>query len=412
MNADPEAERRRARRVDVRRRQVRRRRTAGAAVLVAVAGVGIWAAATLASGQDDGPAGTNSVATIALTATDTTASVPAAAATTAAATAAAATTPGLSRRRVTIAWVGDTVLASKYGMPPDAGRRSMAAVVGPLRSADLAFANLEETLSRLPDTKCGSSPNCYSFQAPPSMARLMTAAGFDVVNLANNHADDFGLGGQRSTERALKAAGLRWTGRPGQITLMRRAGVRIALLGFAPYRWAARLEQLRVAQALVRRAASRADLVVVAMHAGAEGSGAVHVPHGTEYFLGENRGDSRTFAHAVIDAGADLVVGSGPHVIRGMERYHGRLIAYSTGNFTGYKNFGTGGTLSLSAILRVELRGDGGFAGGKWVSLALDGNALPHPDASNASARLVAQLSREDFGASAARVDADGTIRP
>jgi hypothetical protein len=151
---------------------------------------------------------------------------------------------------------------------------------------------------------------------------------------------------------------------------------------------------------------------VVAMHAGAEGSGAIHVPHGTEYFLGENRGDSRAFAHAVINAGADLVVGSGPHVIRGMERYHGRLIAYSTGNFAGYKNFGTGGTLSLSAILRVELQGDGGFAGGQWVSLTLDGNALPHPDPSHASARLVAQLSREDFGSSAARVGADGTIRP
>ena len=108
-----------------------------------------------------------------------------------------------------------------------------------------------------------------------------------------------------------------------------------------------------------------------------------------------------------IDAGADLVVGSGPHVIRGVERYHGRLIAYSLGNFVGYKNFGTGGTLSLSAILSVRLRGDGAFAGGTWTSLRLDGDALPHPDSSNASARLVAQLSRDDFGA-AARADRSG----
>ncbi len=304
------------------------------------------------------------------------------------------------------------MLASKYGMPPDAGRGSMAPVVAPLRAADLAFANLEETLSQLPDTKCGGSPNCFAFQAPPSMAKLMTTAGFDVVNLANNHADDFGAAGQRSTERALRKAGLRWTGRPGQITIMRRSGMRIALLGFAPYRWAPRLEQVRVAQALVRKAARQADIVVVAMHAGAEGSGAMHVPHGTETFLGENRGDSRRFTHAVIDAGADLVVGSGPHVIRGMERYHGRLIAYSLGNFLGYKNFGTGGMLSLSAILSVELRGDGAFVGGTWVSLLLDGNALPHPDPSGASARMVAKLSREDFGAAAVKVGPDGTLRP
>ena len=85
-----------------------------------------------------------------------------------------ATAPGLSKRSVTIAWVGDTVLASSYGMPPDGGRRSMAGVVGPLRGADLAFGNLEETLSQLPGTKCGGSPNCFAFQAPPSYARLLT----------------------------------------------------------------------------------------------------------------------------------------------------------------------------------------------------------------------------------------------
>jgi hypothetical protein len=287
----------------------------------------------------------------------------------------------------------------------------MAPVVGPLRGADLAFGNLEETLSALPDSKCGGSPNCFAFQAPPSMARLMPVAGFDIMNLANNHADDFGTAGERSTERALRAAGVRWTGRPGQITILRRNGLRVAFVGFAPYKWASRLEQIGVAKALIRKAVAQADLVVVAMHAGAEGSGAMHVPHGTETFLGENRGDSRRFAHAVIDAGADLVVGSGPHVIRGMERYHGRLIAYSLGNFVGYKNFGTGGTLSLSAILSVQLRGDGAFAGGTWTSLRLDGNALPHLDSSNASAQLVAQLSRADFGAASARIAPDGAIK-
>jgi hypothetical protein len=408
MSADPDG-RRRARRADVRRRQVRRRRVTGATLLLAVASVGIWAAATLASGSGDAPTALTTVdSTGSLTMTSTGGEPTTA--TTIATT--PAITPGLAKKSVTIAWVGDTVLASKYGMPPDGGRGVMAGVAAPLRSAGLAFANLEETLSALPDTKCGGSSNCFAFQAPPAMAKNMPAAGFDVVNLANNHADDFGTAGQRSTERALRAAGVRWTGRPGQITIMRRNGLRIALLGFAPYTWAPRLEQIKVAQALVRKAATRADLVVVAMHAGAEGSGATHVPRGTEYFLGENRGNSRAFSHAVIDAGADLVVGSGPHVIRGVERYHGRLIAYSLGNFAGYKNFGTGGTLSLSGILSVHLRGDGGLIGGTWTSLLLDGSALPHLDPANASARLVAQLSRDDFGGAAATIAPDGTIQP
>ncbi len=412
MSADPDGERR-ARRTELRRRQLRRRRATGAALLVAVAGIGIWAAATLASGRG-GRSTADSVGTITMTsggtqsnATDITLTGITETTTAPATT----TTPDPSGRSVTIAWVGDMVLASKYGTPPANGRGSMAPVAAPLRSADIAFGNLEETLSQLPDVKCGSSPNCFAFQAPPSYARLIAAAGFDVMNVANNHGDDFGAAGQRSTERALRAAGLRWTGRPGQITVMRRNGLRIALLGFAPYKWASRLEQVGVAQALVRKAAGMADLVVVAIHAGAEGSGATHVPHGTEYFLGENRGDARRFAHAVVDAGADLVVGSGPHVIRGVERYHARLIAYSLGNFAGYKNFGTGGALSLSAILSVELRGDGAFAGGTWTSLRLDGSALPHIDPTGASARLVEQLSREDFGASAARIAPDGTIR-
>jgi hypothetical protein len=409
MSTDPGADERRARRAAVRRRQVRRRRVTGAVLLIALGGIGIWAAATLASGGDDSPVTTltDSTGVPATTVTPGHSTPPGTTATAPAAT----TAPDLKGRSVTIAWVGDTVVASKYGMPPDGGRRSMAPVVGPLRSADLAFGNLEETLSALPDSKCGRSSNCFAFQAPPAMAKLMPAAGFDIMNLANNHADDFGTAGERSTDRALRAAGVRWTGRPGQITILRRNGLRVAFLGFAPYKWASRLEQIGVAKALVRKAASQADLVVVAMHAGAEGSGATHVPHGTETFLGENRGDSRRFAHAVVDAGADLVVGSGPHVIRGMERYHGRLIAYSLGNFVGYKNFGTGGTLSLSAILSVHLRGDGAFIGGTWMSLRLDGDALPHPDSSNASAHLVAQLSREDFGASTARIAADGAIK-
>ena len=241
----------------------------------------------------------------------------------------------------------------------------------------------------------------------------MTAAGFDVVNLANNHADDFGAAGQRSTERALRKAGLRWTGRPGQITIMRRNGLRIALLGFAPYRWAPRLEQIRVAQALVRKAAAQADLVVVAMHAGAEGSGAMHVPHGTETFLGENRGDSRRFSHAVIDAGADLVVGSGPHVIRGLERYHGRLIAYSLGNFAGYKNFGTGGTLSLSAILQRRA------ARRRRVRRRHLDLAAPRRQRAAASRSLAAPARASSRGSRArtsarprSRIGPDGTIRP
>ena len=79
------------------------------------------------------------------------------------------------------------------------------------------------------------------------------------------------------------------------------------------------------------------------MHAGAEGSDRAHVEPGPETYLGEPRGDSVAFTHAVVDAGADLVVGSGPHVLRGLEWYRGRLIAYSLGNASGYRTLSTAG---------------------------------------------------------------------
>ncbi len=159
----------------------------------------------------------------------------------------------------------------------------------------------------------------------------------------------------------------------------------------------------------MRRAAKKADVIVVLMHAGAEGSDRTHTPEGTEYAFGENRGDSRTFAHAVVDGGADLVLGSGPHVIRGIERYRGKLIAYSLGDFAGWNTFGTGGTLGLSGLLTVKVDETGRIRGGRWLSLRLQGHGVPEVDSSHAAARLVRRLSTEDF-AKSFRMDAKGNI--
>ena len=316
------------------------------------------------------------------------------------------------KKPVTIQWVGDTVLASAYGTPPNHGRDSLRAMTPSLHKGDITWGNLEETLSRGGASKCGGgSSNCYAFQAPPSYARNLKRAGFAIMNLANNHAYDFGTSGLHQTHRALTKHRLTWDGSPRLIRIMRRNGVRIAVLGFAPYPWAARLDNIPAAARLVRRADRHADLVVVAIHAGAEGADQTHVPHGTEYYLGENRGNSRAFTHAVVRAGADLVVGSGPHVIRGVQWYHHRLIAYSTGNFAGYHNFGLGGVLSLSGLVRVTLNPDGSFVKGRWVSVRLEGPGLPELDGSKASLHLVRDLSREDFGRAAAHFRSDGKIK-
>jgi len=173
--------------------------------------------------------------------------------------------------------------------------------------------------------------------------------------------------------------------------------VKVAFVAFSPYRWNASLADVSGAQALVRKAKKQADVVVVLMHAGAEGADKTHTPQGAEKAYGEFRGDPRAFSHAMIDAGASMVLGSGPHVVRGIERYKGGLIAYSLGNFAGWSNFSQGGNLSLSGLLTVRVDKNGDILGGRWLSLKLADPGVPEVDSKSTSAKLVESLSASDF---------------
>ena len=307
--------------------------------------------------------------------------------------------PSHSSTVIEIGWVGDTTPGSQYGLPPNGGRALFANLRAKLRAADLMIANLEGTYSAGGPSKCDgkSSNTCFAFQAPPASAEALKWAGIDLVNLANNHAYDYLARGLQQTTAALTQAHVAATGLRDQVTLLRVRGVRVAVIGFSPYPWSPNINDIVGARRLVRRASHEADLVVVLMHAGAEGADKVHTPRGPEIAYGEPRGDPRAFAHAVVDAGADLVLGSGPHVVRGIERYKDRLIAYSLGNFAGWHTFALGGNLSLSGLLTVQIDADGQIHGGRWLSLTLDGPGVPRVDSTAASARLVRQLSAEDF---------------
>jgi hypothetical protein len=311
---------------------------------------------------------------------------------------------------VTIAAVGDIVMGSTPNLPPDGGRSFFDRVETDL-AGDVVLGNLEGTLSKGGHSKCSArSTNCYSFQTPPSYAAWLRKAGFTVMNLANNHAFDYGRSGQAQTLAALGKQRLAHTGRPGEITYQQIGEIRVAIVGFAPYPWAQRLTGIPAARRLVKNAAATADVVIVTMHAGAEGTDHTHVRPGIETYLGENRGNVVAFSHAVVEAGADLVIGHGPHVLRGMEWYRGHLIAYSLGNFAGYKVFALGGPLSHSSILRVTLRGDGGFDSGTLVPTRLVGRGLPALDPLESAHGIVRTLSKADFGARAVKVSANGSL--
>jgi poly-gamma-glutamate capsule biosynthesis protein CapA/YwtB (metallophosphatase superfamily) len=314
---------------------------------------------------------------------------------------------------VSITDVGDMNFGMNGRYPPGGATELFAGVASDLRS-DLTVGNLETALGDSGTTKCGPKPSaeCFAFQAPASEALDVAKAGFSAVNVANNHTDDAGATGMQETDQALTAARLSWTGRPGQITYLVRDQVKIALLGFAPYDYDSNLLDIPAAVAAVKQATQHAQLVIVFIHAGAEGADAQHVRPGMETYLGEERGDPIAFAHAVVDAGADLVLGSGPHVLRAMQWYRGKLIAYSLGNFAGYYTLGLGGVTADSAILHVALRSDGSFAGGSVTPIRLEGAGLPVPDPSRTGIELINSLSRADLGATGVRIGPAGKILP
>ena len=322
-------------------------------------------------------------------------------------------------RSLTLAAAGDTMLGSDLrrgaaGLAPGDGETIFADVSGLFAAADVAFLNLEGTLADgLPQTKCGpNSSSCYAFRTPTRYTAALTSASIDVVSNANNHSMDLGPEGMDATLAALDAAGVAHTSRYGDIAMLERDGLKIAVVGAHSGSCCLNVNRLEEVQGAIALADREADLVIFSFHGGAEGSGARHVPGRTEIAWGEHRGDVRALARAAVDAGADVVIGHGPHVLRAMEVYRGRLIAYSMGNFVGYKQFGTrGGHGGTSAILEVELAENGVLRAAKVHPMLLDGEGVPHPDPEGAALRSIQELSDADFPESGVQLEADGTVR-
>jgi poly-gamma-glutamate capsule biosynthesis protein CapA/YwtB (metallophosphatase superfamily) len=312
---------------------------------------------------------------------------------------------------VTLTAVGDMMLGITPVLAPDPAGYFDAVEPALKHGAQIVFGNLEGTLTTSAASKCGAGPHpeCFAFRNPPGYAHYFSKAGFTVLNDANNHSHDFGAAGQAQTVRSIHAAGMAQTGLPGEITRVTASGIPVAFVAFAPYRYTASLLDLAAARALIRQAARQARIVVVYMHVGAEGAGADHVTGREEIYLGEDRGNPEAFAHIAIDAGASLVIASGPHVLRGMQFYRGHLIAYSLGNFVGYHNFAIHGDLTMSVILRVTLSSSGRFEQARLYPVQLGGAGHPVPGGGAIS--FVARLSSADFGASAARIQSSGVIR-
>jgi poly-gamma-glutamate capsule biosynthesis protein CapA/YwtB (metallophosphatase superfamily) len=319
---------------------------------------------------------------------------------------------------ITVAAVGDMMQGTNYPgteyLAPNDGKNLFDPVRSILQSADLTFGNSEGTFLDSGGTvkNCNNPKICYAFRQPERYAKRLAEAGFDVVSVANNHVGDFGEAGRRGTMRALDSAGIYYAGLISKpYVIFEKEGVKYGFCAFAPNTGTVDINDIDSAKKIVAFLDPQVDIVIVSFHGGGEGESRNHVTREHEIFLGEDRGNVWQFAHAVIDAGADLVFGSGPHVTRGAEVYKERYISYSCGNFCTYNRFNLKGKCGHAPIVMVKVDRHGKFLDGKIIATKQEGEGGPVPDPTNAVIQEMIELSKTDFPESPLTIDADGNMK-
>jgi poly-gamma-glutamate capsule biosynthesis protein CapA/YwtB (metallophosphatase superfamily) len=315
---------------------------------------------------------------------------------------------------VSIKAVGDIIPGTNfpYNKLPENKNLLFKSVKPYLQGADILFGNFESTMTDYPYSSKGNGGGMlFAFRTPPSYAKLLKDAGFDILSVANNHSYDFHEQGFKDTIKNIDSNGMKAVGKRDQIVYKNVKGVNFAFIGFSNYGEVHNsLLELKAGAAVVKKAKEKADIVVISVHAGAEGSGAINVRNKTEFFYGENRGNMVLFSRTMIDAGADLILGHGPHVMRALELYKGKLIAYSLGNFMGYRTLSTAGTLGQSLILDVKMNPQGDFVSGKIIPVELNSRGIPFIDDDFRSVGLMRSLTKSDFPNTGLKIDDKGQI--
>lgn len=324
----------------------------------------------------------------------------------------------LVARKHTIIGVGDMMLGTNYPsasyLPPNDGRDLLADVKSILLSADVTFGNLEGTILDSGGTAktCRDSTICYVFRSPERYGRHFADAGFDILSLANNHSGDFGPEGRTRTKAVLTKAGIHYAGLSGtdETAIFERNGITYGFCAFAPNSGTCDVRNIPRAQAIVQSLAEKTDIVIVSFHGGAEGPLHQRVPKKTETFYGENRGDVYAFSHAVIDAGADIVFGHGPHVTRAVELYKDRFIAYSLGNFCTYGRFSLAGPAGIAPLITLTVDDEGRFLEGQITPVYQQKHHGPKIDPQKRAINTLIELTKADFPNTPLMISKDGLI--
>ncbi len=317
---------------------------------------------------------------------------------------------------VSVTAVGDIQLGrawpEEYAALPDGGPEALLDQVSPYLKDDITFGNLETVLSNTGGTMKGlrGKQGIFVFRVPVSYASGLKNAGFTVLGTANNHANDFKTEGMYATMNALDSAKILHSGKTGVVASWNVKGVRVCMVAYSNQESAYTIQDSLNVWKRIRSLDLNHDIVIVSFHGGAEGRQANRIKDTVEYYYGENRGNAFKFARWAVDAGADLVLGHGPHVLRGMEKYRGRLIAYSLGNFSSYKSFVTDGALSYSIILKVSLAKNGVCKQASVIPLVFNADGKPGIDNDKNAISMLNTLSTEDLKSTAVVFDSSGNV--
>ncbi|MGL6022020.1 MAG: CapA family protein [Chitinophagaceae bacterium] len=322
---------------------------------------------------------------------------------------------------ITIIGVGDIMMGTNYPehqqgqyLPANKGTSLFNHVTSIFQTGDIVLGNLEGCILNHGGRpkKCNNPNSCYFFRMPEYVVPALKNAGFDVLNLANNHANDFGSVGILNTHRILKMANIYTVGLKNicEYATFLKNGIRYGIVGVAPNVGAININDYKTIKQIVQYLDSVSDIVIVSFHGGAEGEKHNRVTLKYEFFFGENRGNVYELAHYCIDWGADVVFGHGPHVPRAIELYKDRIIAYSLGNFCTPFRMSLSGSARYAPIIKANVNKEGKFFSGEIISALQYKGIGPKIDTTHKAAKEIKRLTQLDFPKGNLFISIDGKI--
>lgn len=310
----------------------------------------------------------------------------------------------LAQDTVTVIGVGDIMLGTSFpdsSTLPSKPQNLLSQVDHIISSADLAVANLEGCMidkGGEPKECWGKTERCFIFRMPESYTHYILDAGFDAINLANNHVRDMGYQAYRRTMEVFDSLGLGHAGiYDAPSVIIKRNGIAFGFAGFSPHWATSRMQNDENVTKVISELDKQCDIVVAMFHGGGEGEEYDHTPRETEIYKNTIRGNVYHFAHTAIDAGADIVFGSGPHVTRAVELYKDRFIAYSLGNFCTYKRFNLEGLRGIAPLMKVHTDSKGNFISAEAIAIEQHYPGYPALDPEKRAVKEIQRLTQEDF---------------